>query len=388
MLIIRTTTDDDTDMLKHQIEFSKALADIYRPISGRPSDPNSYKDEGNPEGIQACEQYEEIVRDLQSTLSPELETIETRIIGPATQLLDIMKAVRKTATKRDHKQLDYDRHRTTLKKLQDKKDKTIKDEKAIYKAEAELEVATQDFNYFNELLKDELPKFFDLERAFIQPLFTSLYYLQLNIFYTMHERMQNLNIAYFDFTIDVEEGFESRHIENKDAVDKLSIVHFKKTGGPKTPGVSKYATPATSKYAEANAARQRANSSAVAEANPPPPYTASPPLGSTTLASTPGNVVGGLAGAAKAKGPAPPPPKPKPQRLSGQPVETVTALYDYEAQAHGDLSFSAGEVIEIIKKTGNTNEWWRGRVNGKEGQFPGEFDVCHEVRLRMELTEV
>src|ERR1700760_576253 len=140
-------------MLTHQIEFSKALAEIYKPISGRPSDPNSYKDEGNPEGIKACEQYEEIVKDLQQTLTPELETIESRIVKPATELLEIMKAVRKTATKRDHKQLDYDRHKATLKKLQDKKDKTIKDEKAIYKAEADVETATQDFNFFNELLK-------------------------------------------------------------------------------------------------------------------------------------------------------------------------------------------------------------------------------------------
>jgi amphiphysin len=52
-------------------------------------------------------------------------------------------------------------------------------------------------------------------------------------------------------------------------------------------------------------------------------------------------------------------------------VETVTALYDYEAQAEGDLSFISGEVIEVIKRTNNENEWWTGRVNGKTGQFPG-----------------
>ena len=94
--------------------------------------------------------------------------------------------------------------------------------------------------------------------------------------------------------------------------------------------------------------------------------------GSTSLAATPANV----AAAAKAKGPAPPPPKPKPTRLSGNAVaETVTALYDYEAQAHGDLSFSAGEVIEIVRRTNNDNEWWYGKVNGKEGQFPGKLSI-------------
>jgi amphiphysin len=79
-----------------------------------------------------------------------------------------------------------------------------------------------------------------------------------------------------------------------------------------------------------------------------------------------------MVAAAQKKGPAPPPPKPKPQRLSAAPVETVTALYDYEAQADGDLSFSTGEVIEIVSRTGNTNEWWTGKIGTRQGQFPGE----------------
>jgi len=73
----------------------------------------------------------------------------------------------------------------------------------------------------------------------------------------------------------------------------------------------------------------------------------------------------------------PPPPKPKPSRLSGVPAaETVTALYDYEAQAEGDLSFSTGDVIEIVSRTQNENEWWQGRVHGRQGQFPGTLYLC------------
>lgn len=145
-------------MLTHQIEFSKAIAEIYKPISGRVSDPSSLVIEGNPEGIKACEEYEAIVQDLLATLQPELEMIETRVIKPADELLEVIKVIRKTATKRAHKQLDYDRHRATLKKLQDKKEKSLKDEKAMYKAENDVEVATQEYNYYNDLLKDELPK--------------------------------------------------------------------------------------------------------------------------------------------------------------------------------------------------------------------------------------
>jgi amphiphysin len=96
-------------ILNHQIEFSKAIQEIYKPISGRASDPNSAKPEGNAEGIKACEEYEAAVQELQETLKPELEMLETRIIQPAIDLLAIVKQVQKMLTKRNHKLLDYDR---------------------------------------------------------------------------------------------------------------------------------------------------------------------------------------------------------------------------------------------------------------------------------------
>ncbi|KAL5392159.1 hypothetical protein DPSP01_000679 [Paraphaeosphaeria sporulosa] len=353
-------------MLTHQIEFSKAIAEIYKPISGRMSDPDSFHDEGNAAGIEACGQYEEIVKELQETLKPELEMIETRVIKPADQLLEIIKAVRKMALKRDHKQLDYDRHRAALKKLEEKKDKTLKDEKAMYRAEADVEQATQDYNYFNDLLKDELPKLFKLEREFIQPLFQSFYYMQLNVFYTLHERMQNIDIGYFDLTLDIEAAYEKKRGDVQAQAEAISMVKFKTTGGRKPGQGSKYA----SKALEAKSERRSSTLSASTD-TPPPPYSPTPGVGA--IASPPGSATS-WGSAAKSKGAAPPPPKPKPSRLSGAPAtKTVTALYDYEAQAEGDLSFITGDVIELVTWTENVNEWWIGKVRGKQGQFPGNY---------------
>ncbi|KAI1817404.1 BAR domain-containing protein [Poronia punctata] len=378
-------------MLSHQIDFSKAMTEIYKPISGRVSDPDSLVVHGNPEGIRACEEYEAVVKDLQDTISPELEMIETRVIRPANELLDVLKVIRKTAVKRDHKQLDYDRHRTTLKKLQEKKDKSAKDEKAIWKAESELETSTQEFNYFNDLLKEELPKLFALERQFIQPLFQSFYYMQLNIFYTLHEKMQQCDIGYFNLNLDILEAFEEKRGDIQEQAEKLTIVRFKTSGrqkppkyGPKpaaleagsqpagllTQGSASPSPAASFKYGQQTAQAETAESAE----QPPPPYSAaalpgkspvSPPLG--------GSHSPALAAAAAGK-PKPPPPKPKPSRLGGAPaVETVTALYDYSAQAEGDLSFRAGDVIEIVSRTQNENEWWIGKINGRQGQFPGNY---------------
>ncbi|KAK6526261.1 hypothetical protein TWF694_004867 [Orbilia ellipsospora] len=348
-------------MLTHQIEFSKSIAEIYKPISGRMSDPDSVIAEGNPEGIRACEEYEAIVRDLQETLSPELEMIETRIIKPADELLEIVKIIRKVLTKRQHKQLDFDRHRTSLKKLQDKKEKTLKDEKALYKVESELEQSTQEFNYFNELLKEELPKLFQLEREFIRPLFQSFYYMQLNVFYTLHEKMQAINIGYFDLTLDVEEAFNKKRGDIQERAEQLTIVHFRTSGQKASNLNSRH-----SKYGKKEeASKYKKTAESAAAENPPPPYSSTTTAGEKTI---------GISAIAKAKA-KPPPPKPKPKAFAAATpaVETVTALYDYEAQAEGDLSFSANDVIEIIQRTSNENEWWTGKLRGKTGQFPGNY---------------
>lgn len=53
----------------------------------------------------------------------------------------------------------------------------------------------------------------------------------------------------------------------------------------------------------------------------------------------------------------------------------VTALYDYAAQAEGDLSFSKDDVIEVIQKTTDVNDWWTGRLNGVTGIFPGTKEM-------------
>jgi amphiphysin len=394
-------------MLSHQIEFSRSIKEIYQPISGRMSDPDSIISEGNQAGIEACEQYEAIVAELQQTLEPELEMIETRVIKPAEELLVIIKQIRKAIVKRDHKQLDYDRHRAALKKLQDKKDKSLKDEKAMYKAEGDVEVATQEFNYFNDLLKQELPKLFQYEREFIKPLFQSFYYMQLNVFYTLHERMQGLDIGYFNLTLGIEEAFEAKRGSVQEAAEALSITRFKREGGKKAPKYGPGAVAGrlaigdradrTPRLAIENkpAYGAAADTSSYSPHSPagsdaaPPPYS-SPHLAAhsydTKTSPAPAAAANNWGVLAKKKGAAPPPPKPKPSRLSGVPqVETCTALYDYEAQAEGDLSFSTGEVIEIVQRTQNDNEWWTGRIRGREGQFPGELSsrlyFCFGVHL-------
>ena len=355
-------------MLDHQVQFAEAVKDIYQPISGRMSDASTLVPEGNPEGIEACEQYQAIVAELKETLAPELEMIETRVVQPAQDLLEVFKNVKKLMTKNEHKLVDYDRHRTTLKKLQDKKEKTIKDEKALYRAEADVEAATQEYEYYNDLLKEEMPKLFALESEFIRPLFQNLYYMQLNIYYTLNERMARCDIPYFQLDADIVEAFTEKRGDVQERAEAIPVVKFKLAKPP-----SRFERPGTggtrpgSKAQEAKAAAAASEETEAGEDLPA--YT--PAVAAVPAAAGASAGVGRSTSLAGKK--PPPAPPSKPSALAKKKTEVAVALYDYAAQADGDLSFKAGDRIDVVTRTASENDWWTGKLNGKQGVFPGNY---------------
>ncbi|KFP92363.1 SH3 domain-containing YSC84-like 1, partial [Apaloderma vittatum] len=65
-----------------------------------------------------------------------------------------------------------------------------------------------------------------------------------------------------------------------------------------------------------------------------------------------------------------------PARIQGNswsnPVE-VTALYSFEGQQPGDLTFKAGDKITVTTKTNSQFDWWEGTVGGQTGIFPANY---------------
>ncbi|KAJ3078057.1 hypothetical protein HK102_004764 [Quaeritorhiza haematococci] len=104
--------------------------------------------------------------------------------------------------------------------------------------------------------------------------------------------------------------------------------------------------------------------------DPKPPTSSSHPNLSTTTSShtAPGfsmnkNVV------------KPAPPALPSRNIDGKNTGQVTALalYPFKGERPGDLSFKKGDTIVIVKQTESTNDWWVGRVNGNEGEFPANY---------------
>uniref|UniRef100_A0A8B9UBT1 Myosin IF n=1 Tax=Anas zonorhyncha TaxID=75864 RepID=A0A8B9UBT1_9AVES len=65
----------------------------------------------------------------------------------------------------------------------------------------------------------------------------------------------------------------------------------------------------------------------------------------------------------------PPAGRPKPQPKVATP--RCRALYQYIGQDVDELSFNVGDIIDILLE--DISGWWKGRLHGKEGLFPGNY---------------
>merc|ERR1719166_959248 len=64
------------------------------------------------------------------------------------------------------------------------------------------------------------------------------------------------------------------------------------------------------------------------------------------------------------------PPSRPPSRVTSpvQKIPSCKALYDFEAEASGELSFKEGDTIRLKKKL--DENWFEGELGGKIGMFP------------------
>ncbi|KAF8941966.1 hypothetical protein BGZ47_007003 [Haplosporangium gracile] len=452
-------------MLNHQAEFGIVLAEIYDPNLSMPSgEVTPRRAPTAPESIQAIDNFQAVMRDTRDTLLPEVDNLELTVVRPLQEMQNNMKLIRKTMTKREHKLVDYDRYRLSLKKLMDKKERTLSDEKQVYKLESQLEVATADYEGLNGLLREELPGFFYFNTMLMEPIFNSFYFLQLRIYHIMLERITPLaNSGYYDLTMDVLQGYEARKqdtaptVESVENITRKSVTasyaskygrrsyeegaeehlgvpaqapnaHRGYSPATSTPGVKPWQTGVASAGAKPWQTGESAappappppappatglkpwQTGAAESSAPPPAYNVMPvPTAPTTATEKSGSrytgpsnvnihltpsISGTIAATAAAAATShamnnfnstlnqmqaqaaakrgPPPPIPKRLGVPGG-AKMAVALYDYDAQQAGDLSFRKDDRIEIVEKADNANDWWTGKLNGKQGVFPGNY---------------
>lgn len=245
----------------------------------------------------------------------------------------------------------------------------------------------------------------DSSPAFITPLFQTFYYIQVSILYTLLSSIQGFTAEkYGELPIEhLEDMYNDRLGDAAERLAELGLTkRFVGTGQLSPLSTSPAATDEMPPARLMSAHRQGssdsasvASSSYVPTSRPPPPsssgsYSSSAPTKAPYRSSLPpaapaasyepapppyipSTISPAPTGAKRAP---PPPPAPKPRPAAPKPkLVYVTALYDYAATAEGDLSFSAGDRIELIKRGESAEDWWTGRLEagGEEGVFPGTF---------------
>ncbi|GJJ09401.1 hypothetical protein Clacol_003623 [Clathrus columnatus] len=352
-------SDNVVAMLQSGQQWAIHFKNIFSPLSGEINLSSNHPEAENT--LENAGFYQAVMEELKELLTPELELIQSRIHAPAKELQGIMKQIRKSITKRDHKLTDFDRFNNSLTKLRDKKEKSLSDEKNLFKLEQDFEAAANEYEHYNNLLKTELPAFMTLATNFIAPHFQSFCYMQLNIYYLMIEKLRSFADGKLDIpdtAAEIVSLFEERRGDVGERVDSLAttkrVVSTAKLMAARSgeTGISRTNTTASAASSTTSSFVKKAPSPPTFSPAAPPPYSSS---------------VNNAAAAATKRPPPPPPLKPKPKA-----VQYVVALYDFQAQADGDLDFKTGDRIELVERTPSQEDWWTGKLNGRQGVFPGK----------------
>ncbi|WVO16121.1 hypothetical protein L204_103788 [Cryptococcus depauperatus] len=365
--------DNVSILLTSGSSFAGSLATLFSPMGSEYNLAGKYPEAETT--VQNITTYQALMEEIRETLTPELELIESRIVDPCKDLVEVCKKIRKSIVKREHKLVDYDRHNNSLNKLREKKEKSLSDEKNLFKVEQDFEVASGEYEHFNNLLKTELPHFLALATRFIDPLFHSFYYMQLNVYYIIMEKIQSFADGKYDLT---RKDIENIYLEQRgDAAERMEDLQVTKrivstakilhqhrgTSGSTVGRTSSITSRTTSQTLDRKTSndsfgyeKKMLSSPTAQNAAAPPPYAPFNAAGSSTVGKK-----------------APPPPPPSKPKASFTAVRYATAIFDYQAQAEGDLSFKAGDRIEIVEQTESADDWWTGKLHGVTGIFPGNY---------------
>ncbi|KAJ3404872.1 hypothetical protein HDU80_002226 [Chytriomyces hyalinus] len=315
-----------------------------------------------PISLQAAQEFANFSQATRQFLLPDLETIERRLVAPSMDLVLLLDNVKKVIIKRGHKLLDYDRHREAVKKLKEK-ERSVSDEKSLGKAEIAFDQASREYNHINNLLKSELPVLLQLKAPFIDPCFQTLFWYQLKVHQVLSQAYGDLiKLPAFDVSLSAAVGFETKVAAQAALLDDLSLVYRNRKSVPSNNPLSPdYVAPGLPDTADASSPHKFQS-----------PQHAEPPSYATSSQHQSVNSFKQLHGSYGSSIQHPPLERAYPE--TEDPSATfVTALYDYQAQADGDLSFMRDDRIELIERTADPNDWWTGRLRGATGIFPGNY---------------
>ncbi|KAI1537093.1 bar adaptor protein [Pyrenophora tritici-repentis] len=181
-----------------------------------------YGDAGTKDGVSRS--YKQAVTDLDAETIKALDgPYRTTVLDPIQRFCSYFPDINACITKREHKQMDYDRMRAQVRKLTDKPDKDVT---KLPRAEKDEQLAKAAYDQLNDTLTTELPQLIDLRVPYLDPSFEALVKIQLRFCAEAYSRMAQVQ-QYLD--ANTRDQYAQ---ENKKAMeilfDKIHQEHAKK----------------------------------------------------------------------------------------------------------------------------------------------------------------
>jgi amphiphysin len=346
-------------MFTHQESTAKTFELVYEPMGA--------SRDGTAEELNKIKNFRDGSKAICENLLPELEMmIERKVIQPTQDLLLVLRKIDKTITKRDHRKVDFDRHRTALTKLR----ATNSDERSIIKSEHEFQNAQRDYEEINNLLKHELSVVIECRTEFINPILESLVSFQENLFSKIHDKYKRPFSHLSGDLGNIVGSFNSSREKVLIQLQSLSILNISASRESLCSKESLNSADGNNSVEDLPGYQEASNSGST---NKIPASKSREGLVSQSTIGSVGASVGAAAigpyvGSASLGA-----------QIGSVAAKAVSqnlyvALYDFEAQQNGDLGLTKGDIVIVTEKTSDSNGWWKGMKKGQnvEGLFPGK----------------
>ncbi|POS86877.1 hypothetical protein EPUL_001437 [Erysiphe pulchra] len=403
--------DSWVSTLSIQLAATAVFNDLYHPITCVNDRPDAEPAITPVEKLNKVVQLQKVYSELKSDLLSEVKMIESRVIKPAIEAKELIQPARKSIRKRENKRLDLEMYSNRVNSYTKKMKRTERENLALEKAEEEMAAAACTFKLADDHLREILPPIISTSLSILPHLLevqimiqTSLlahYYTALHN-YCVETNFQSppppmsdvISVWAMDFTP------VRKRAEAIDCIARGKAVHQSMTLGEEDSTVKSQ----TVRNGIQN--RQLLNSAIIPMQNSMPPsdirsrsseistitkissqrrqiesdphrFTSNEKSLQTIHNSFDHSLSAGVNHDQLQRslvGKKRPPPPPPPKRITSKLPETyVTALYSFEGENDGDLSFKDGDIIKVTKKTDSTDDWWEGILRGRQGSFPANY---------------
>lgn len=284
-------------------------------------------------------------------------------------LTSVYKRVYDRMVKRRHKMIDYDKLRLALAKA---------DPHKAAKLQIKYDAATREYNSHNESLKRELPQLFRYRRDLVETLMKE-YDAFMNEFFLIMQRLLSSKSGQAKTYDEIQSDFNKHEQMIHEMISGLSLVSMdaRRSESAVDQLTSKIKSTFKKEKISSIANRSRSSTAYSQRALETAPTNGSMHRNENDVLN---NIQQrkldlsqvSLKPSAQPNAKQVHPPPPPPQISSKKPL-SVIAMFDFNGQEQGDLSFKAGDCIEIVKRTDSKEDWWTGKIKGREGIFPANY---------------